>query len=97
MIDNHGVAALQGVAGWSGGYWSRTVNDGDLIQHSFWLFDTEEHADSAATNFNILPRDARRTRDVSERGCERSRRTGVKASRPPPSAEAPNPRGWSNR
>ena len=54
MIDNHGIAALQGMAGWSGGYWSRTVNDGELIQHSFWLFDTEEHTESAAANFNIL-------------------------------------------
>ena len=54
MIDNHGIAALQGMAGWSGGYWSRTVNDGDLIQHSFWVFDTEEHAERAAANFNVL-------------------------------------------
>jgi hypothetical protein len=54
MIANHGIAALQGMAGWSSGFWSRSVNDGDLVQHSFWLFDTEEHAHSAAANFNIL-------------------------------------------
>jgi hypothetical protein len=54
MVAKHGIPALQGMAGWSSGYWSRSVNDGDLIQHSFWLFDTEEHARSAAANFNIL-------------------------------------------
>jgi hypothetical protein len=53
-IVAHGIPALRGMEGWSSGYWSRSVNDGDLIQHSFWLFDTEEHALSAAANFNIL-------------------------------------------
>ena len=54
MIAKHGIPALQGMAGWLSGYWSRSFNDGDLIQHSFWLFDTEEHAQSAAANFNVL-------------------------------------------
>ena len=54
MIAKHGIPALQGMAGWSSGYWSRSINDGDLIQHSFWIFDTEEHARSAAANFDIL-------------------------------------------
>jgi hypothetical protein len=54
MIANHGIPALQGMAGWSSGFWSRTFNDGDMIQHTFWLFDTEEHAKSAAANFDIL-------------------------------------------
>ncbi len=54
MIDDHGVAMLQGMAGSSGGYWSRSTNDGDLIQHSFWLFDTEGHARAAEATFNTL-------------------------------------------
>jgi hypothetical protein len=54
MIDDHGVAMLQGLAGSSGGYWSRSTNDDDLIQHSFWLFDTEEHARAAEATFNTL-------------------------------------------
>ena len=54
MIADHGVAMLQGMAGSSGGYWSRSTDEGDLIQHSFWLFDTEEHARSAETTFSSL-------------------------------------------
>ena len=47
MIGDHGAAMLQGMTGSNRGYWARTVDDGDLIQHSFWLFDTKEHARSA--------------------------------------------------
>ena len=54
MISDHGVAMLQGMAGSSSGYWSRSTNDGDLIQHSFWLFDTEEDARAAEATFNTL-------------------------------------------
>jgi hypothetical protein len=54
MIADHSIPALQGRPGWSSGYWSRCVNDGDLILHSFWLFDTEEHARTAAASFNML-------------------------------------------
>ena len=54
MITSHGIPALRGMAGWSSGYWSRSTDNGDLIQHSYWLFDTEDHARSAAANFNIL-------------------------------------------
>ena len=54
MIADHGVAMLQGMSGSSGGYWSRGIEDGDLIQHSFWLFDTEENARSAEATFNTL-------------------------------------------
>ncbi len=45
---------LQGMTGSNGGYWARTVDGGDLIQHSFWLFDTEEHARFAEVTFNTL-------------------------------------------
>ena len=44
---------LQGMAGSAGGYWARS-QDGDIIQHSFWLFDTEENARAAEATFNQL-------------------------------------------
>ena len=50
MISERGVAMLQGMAGSTGGYWGRTL-DGELIQHSFWLFDTEENARAAEATF----------------------------------------------
>ena len=54
MIGEHGVAMLHGMSGSAGGYWARTLVEGDLIQHSFWLFDTEENARSAEATFNTL-------------------------------------------
>ncbi len=53
MIRDHGVAMLQGMAGSAGGYWARSL-DGELIQHSFWMFDTEENARAAEATFNQL-------------------------------------------
>jgi hypothetical protein len=53
MIGQGGVAMVQGMAGSAGGYWARTV-DGELVQHSFWLFDEQEHARSAEATFNML-------------------------------------------
>ena len=54
MIGERGVAMLQGMPGSTGGYWARAVEDGDIIQHSFWLFDTEENARGAEATFNTL-------------------------------------------
>ena len=54
MIGEHGVAMLRGMSGSAGGYWARTVVEGDLIQHSFWLFDGEEDARAAEATFNTL-------------------------------------------
>ena len=54
MIASHGIAMVQGMAGSSGGYWSRSAADGELTQHSFWLFDTEENARIAEATFNTL-------------------------------------------
>ena len=54
MIGDHGAAMLQGMTGSNGGYWARTVDSEDLIQHSFWLFDDEAHARSAEATFNTL-------------------------------------------
>ena len=54
MIADYGIAMVQGMAGSSWGYWSRNTADGELIQHSFWLFDTEENARTAEATFNRL-------------------------------------------
>jgi hypothetical protein len=53
MLRERGVAMLQGMAGSAGGYWARS-HGADLIQHSFWLFDTEENARAAEATFNQL-------------------------------------------
>lgn len=52
MIEG-GVAMLRGMSGSVGGYWARTV-EGELIQHSFWLFDTEANARAAEATFKTL-------------------------------------------
>jgi hypothetical protein len=53
MIGERGVAMLQGMTGSAGGYWARS-HGSDIIQHSFWLFDTEENARAAEATFNQL-------------------------------------------
>ena len=53
MIGEGGVPMLRGMAGSAGGYWARS-HGGDIIQHSFWLFDTEENARAAEATFNQL-------------------------------------------
>jgi hypothetical protein len=53
MIEARGVAMLHGMAGSQGGYWVRGVDAPD-IQHSVWLFDTEENARLAEATFNSL-------------------------------------------
>jgi hypothetical protein len=53
MLEKGGAAMLKRMAGSESGYWARTL-EGDLIQHSFWLFDTEEHARAAERVFNSL-------------------------------------------
>jgi len=53
MIAEGGVPMLRGMAGSAGGYWARS-DGGDIIQHSFWLFDTEENARAAEATFNQL-------------------------------------------
>jgi hypothetical protein len=35
-------------------YWARTLDDGGVIQHSFWLFEEEADAHAAKTMFNTL-------------------------------------------
>jgi len=53
MIGEGGVPMLRGMAGSAGGYWARSHEDG-IIQHSFWLFDTEENARAAEATFSQL-------------------------------------------
>jgi len=53
MIAQHGLPMVQGMAGAAGAYWARAL-DGDLIQHSFWLFNDEETARNAEATFNRL-------------------------------------------
>jgi hypothetical protein len=54
MIASHGIAMLEGMTGSSGGYWSRATEGADLVQHSFWLFDTQENARAAEATFSSL-------------------------------------------
>jgi hypothetical protein len=53
MVGEAGVAMLRSMAGSAGGYWARSGTD-DIIQHSFWLFETEEDAKAAEATFNRL-------------------------------------------
>lgn len=53
MISEGGVAMLRSMSGSEAGYWARNL-DGDAIQHSVWLFDTEENARKAEKTFSSL-------------------------------------------
>jgi hypothetical protein len=53
MIAEHGVRMVRGMAGSAEAYWGRML-DGELIQHSFWLFETEENARTAEATFARL-------------------------------------------
>ena len=54
MIDDGGVAMVNGLPGSRGGYWARTVDGDDLVQHSFWLFDDEPAARAAEAMYQTL-------------------------------------------
>lgn len=54
MIDQGGVAMLNGFPGSRGGYWARTVDGDELVQHSFWLFDGEDGARAAEAAYQTL-------------------------------------------
>jgi hypothetical protein len=68
MIKERGEAMVRGLAGSRGGYWARPL-DGD-IQHSFWLFDTEENARAAAAMFGKGPPPGAPATLVSVELCE---------------------------
>jgi hypothetical protein len=54
LIIDQGVPMLRGMTGSEGGYWSRCAQAGEVIQYSFWLFDTEANARTAEAVFNTL-------------------------------------------
>jgi len=55
MIGERGVSMFRGMAGSQRAYWCRPADhDDELIQHSFWLFDSEENARTAEATFNSL-------------------------------------------
>jgi hypothetical protein len=54
MIQDGGIAMVRGMPGSAGGYWLRSIDGGELVQHSFWLFDTEEYARDAEATFSTL-------------------------------------------
>ena len=54
MIDGGGVAMVNGLPGSRGGYWARTVDGDELIQHSFCLFDGEDGARAAEATYQTL-------------------------------------------
>lgn len=55
MARDHGPALVGGLSRNKSAYWARSLGDsGELIQHSFWLFDTEDDARAAETVFNSL-------------------------------------------
>ena len=54
MISEHGVGMFRGMAGSNKAYWCRAVDASEVVQHSFWMFDTEENARRAEATFNSL-------------------------------------------
>ncbi len=55
MAREHGPALVGGMSGSKSAYWARISDSrGELIQHSFWLFETEADARAAETVFNSL-------------------------------------------
>ena len=54
MAREHGPGLVGGMSG-KAAFWARaTVADDSVVQHSFWLFQTEADADAAATVFGSL-------------------------------------------
>jgi hypothetical protein len=55
MAREHGPSLVGGMSGNEAAYWARAVHDrGSVIQHSFWLFATEEDARAAEAVFTSL-------------------------------------------
>ena len=47
MVTDRGVPMLKAMPGSISGYWSRNIDGDDVIQHLYWLFDSEANARSA--------------------------------------------------
>jgi hypothetical protein len=54
MIEQGGIEMVRGMPGSGAAYWARGVDFGDHVQHSFWLFETEEDARVAEATFSSL-------------------------------------------
>ena len=54
MVAQHAGNMLQGMSGSRRGYWARTIEGTAVIQHSFWLFESEQSARLAETTFKTL-------------------------------------------
>ena len=55
MARDHGPGLVGGMSGNRLAYWARALDDhGKVIQHSFWLFETEEDARAAEAVFSSL-------------------------------------------
>jgi hypothetical protein len=54
MIERAGIPLVNGFPGSRGGYWARTVDGDELVQHSFWLFDGEDGARAAEATYRTL-------------------------------------------
>jgi hypothetical protein len=55
MAREHGPTLVGGMSGSTVAYWARALDDrGKIVQHSFWLFETEQDARAAETVFSSL-------------------------------------------
>jgi hypothetical protein len=55
MARDHGPSLVGGMSGNRLAYWARALDErGNVIQHSFWLFETEEDARAAEAVFCSL-------------------------------------------
>ena len=55
LARDHGPSLVGSMSGNKLAYWARALDDhGKVIQHSFWLFETEEDARAAETTFSSL-------------------------------------------
>lgn len=55
MAREHGPMLVGGMSGNKAAYWARALDQsGKVIQHSFWLFESEEDARAAESVFNSL-------------------------------------------
>jgi hypothetical protein len=55
MAREHGPSLVSGMSGSRVAYWARPAEGAtELVQHSFWLFETEADARAAETTFDSL-------------------------------------------
>ena len=54
MVEKGAIDMVRGMAGSDAAYWARGLDFSDRVQHSFWLFDTDEDARAAERTFLSL-------------------------------------------